>query len=161
VHTVATVPEKVTAPAQVLRPIRKGILTQLRLSPQRCLQDNGATTGCLLRSFHLTNFHSCMYSWLFRLSCIPSNEGSRYSDGLWGGRPVFDSRQCKILLFSTASKRTLGLTQPPIQWVPGTLSAGLKRQGHEADHSLHVASRSREAKLYLHSRRCLYSVVLN
>jgi hypothetical protein len=26
-------------------------------------------------------------------------------------------------------------TQPPIQWVPGVLSLGLKRPGHEADHS--------------------------
>jgi hypothetical protein len=29
----------------------------------------------------------------------------------------------------------LGPTQPPIHWVPGTLSPGLKRQGREADHS--------------------------
>jgi hypothetical protein len=27
-------------------------------------------------------------------------------------------------------------TQPPIQWVPGALSPGVKRQGREADHSL-------------------------
>jgi hypothetical protein len=26
-------------------------------------------------------------------------------------------------------------TQPPIQWVPRTFSPGVKRQGHEADHS--------------------------
>jgi hypothetical protein len=26
-------------------------------------------------------------------------------------------------------------TQPPIQWVPGTLSLGIKRPGREADHS--------------------------
>jgi hypothetical protein len=35
------------------------------------------------------------------------------------GRPGFDSRQCKIFLFSTASRPALGSTQPPIQWVPG------------------------------------------
>jgi hypothetical protein len=29
----------------------------------------------------------------------------------------------------------LGPTQPPIQWVPGALSLGVKRPGHEADHS--------------------------
>jgi hypothetical protein len=28
-----------------------------------------------------------------------------------------------------------GPTQPPIQWVPGTLSLGVKRLGREADHS--------------------------
>jgi hypothetical protein len=28
-----------------------------------------------------------------------------------------------------------GATQPPIQWVPGTLSLGIKRPEREADHS--------------------------
>jgi hypothetical protein len=27
-------------------------------------------------------------------------------------------------------------TQPPIQWVPGALTPGVKRPGREADHSL-------------------------
>jgi hypothetical protein len=31
--------------------------------------------------------------------------------------------------------RLWGLTQPPIQWVPGALSLGVKRPGREADHS--------------------------
>jgi hypothetical protein len=30
---------------------------------------------------------------------------------------------------------TLGPTQPPIQWVFGTISPGIKQPGHEADHS--------------------------
>jgi hypothetical protein len=37
--------------------------------------------------------------------------------------------------FSASSRPTLGSTQPPIQWVPGSLSVGVKRQGREADHS--------------------------
>jgi hypothetical protein len=40
-----------------------------------------------------------------------------------------------FLLYTTASKPALGPTQPPIQWVPGALSLGVKRQGREADHS--------------------------
>jgi hypothetical protein len=40
-----------------------------------------------------------------------------------------------IFLFTTASRTALGPTQPPIQWVPGALSLGVKRPGHEADHS--------------------------
>jgi hypothetical protein len=36
-----------------------------------------------------------------------------------------------IFLFTIA----LGPTQPPIQWVPGALSLGVKRPGREADHS--------------------------
>jgi hypothetical protein len=38
-------------------------------------------------------------------------------------------------LFTTVSRTALGPTQPPIQWVPGALSVGIKRPGREADHS--------------------------
>jgi hypothetical protein len=41
----------------------------------------------------------------------------------------------EIFLFITASRTALGPTQPPIQWVPGALSLGVKRPGREADHS--------------------------
>jgi hypothetical protein len=40
-----------------------------------------------------------------------------------------------IFLFTTASRTSLGPTQPPIQWVPGALSLGVKQPGREADHS--------------------------
>jgi hypothetical protein len=43
--------------------------------------------------------------------------------------------RCKIFFFSTVSTLALGPTQPPIQWVPGVLSLGVKRLGREADHS--------------------------
>jgi hypothetical protein len=47
----------------------------------------------------------------------------------------FDSRlRLGIFLFTTASRTALGPTQPPIQWVPGTLSLGVKRPGRESDH---------------------------
>jgi hypothetical protein len=54
---------------------------------------------------------------------------------LRAGSPGLDSRQWKVFLFSTASTPALGPTQPPIQWVPGVLSPGIKRQEREADHS--------------------------
>jgi hypothetical protein len=41
----------------------------------------------------------------------------------------------KIFLYSTASRSALGLTHPPIQWVPGALSPGVMRQGCKADYS--------------------------
>jgi hypothetical protein len=58
---------------------------------------------------------------------------SRNSDVLRAGRPGFDSRQCKIFLFSTASTPTLGPTQSPIQWASGAFSLEAKRAGREAD----------------------------
>jgi hypothetical protein len=48
----------------------------------------------------------------------------------------FDSRQrLGILLFTTMSRIALGLTQPPIQWLPVALSLGIKWPGRAADHS--------------------------
>jgi hypothetical protein len=41
----------------------------------------------------------------------------------------------KDFLFSTSSKPVMGPTQPPIKWVPGALSLGVKRPGREANHS--------------------------
>jgi hypothetical protein len=43
--------------------------------------------------------------------------------------------EAKNFHFSTSSRPVLGLTQPPIQWVPGALSPRVKQQGREADHS--------------------------
>jgi hypothetical protein len=40
-----------------------------------------------------------------------------------------------IFLFTTASRTALGPTQPPIQWVPGTISLGIKRREREAHNS--------------------------
>jgi len=40
-----------------------------------------------------------------------------------------------ILLFTTVSRKVLGPTQLPSQWVPGALSLGVKRTGREADYS--------------------------
>jgi hypothetical protein len=48
----------------------------------------------------------------------------------------FDSWQgLGIFPFTTASRTALVPTQPPIQWVQGALSLGVKRPGREADHS--------------------------
>jgi hypothetical protein len=46
----------------------------------------------------------------------------------------------------------LGPTQPPIQWVPGVLSLGVKRPGREADHSPPSSAEVKEwVELYFHS----------
>jgi hypothetical protein len=51
--------------------------------------------------------------------------------GLWFG----SRRELGIFLFTTVPRTALGPIQPPIQWVPGALSLGVKRPGREADHS--------------------------
>jgi hypothetical protein len=40
-----------------------------------------------------------------------------------------------IFLFTTASRKALGPSQPPIQWVPGALSLGVEQLGSEVCHS--------------------------
>jgi hypothetical protein len=37
--------------------------------------------------------------------------------------------------YPTASRRALGVSQPPTQWVPRSLSPEIERLGREADHS--------------------------
>jgi hypothetical protein len=67
-----------------------------------------------------------------------------------------------IFLFTTASRTALEPTQPPIQWVPGALSLGVKRPGREADHSLPSSAEVKECvELYLHSPIRLHGVVLS
>jgi hypothetical protein len=54
-----------------------------------------------------------------------------------------DDRRVKVrfpegareFIFSIASRQAVGPTQPPVQRVPAALFLGIKRQGHEADHS--------------------------
>jgi hypothetical protein len=66
-----------------------------------------------------------------------------------------------VFLFTTASRKALGPTQPPIQWVPGALSLWVKRPGREADHSSPSAEVKEYVELYLHSPILLHGVVLS
>jgi hypothetical protein len=67
-----------------------------------------------------------------------------------------------ILIFTTASRTALGPTQPPVQWVPGALSLGVKRLGREADHSLPSSTEVKEyVELYLHSPIRFHGMVLS
>jgi hypothetical protein len=56
---------------------------------------------------------------------------------LRAGRSAFDARQgFGIFLFATAvSRPALEYTQPPIQWILGSLSLRVKRPGRETDDS--------------------------
>jgi hypothetical protein len=63
---------------------------------------------------------------------------------VWLNNRGFESRQVLgIFLFTTVSRTAVGPTQPPIQWVPGALSLGVKWPGREATTHLHLVPRSR------------------
>jgi hypothetical protein len=67
-----------------------------------------------------------------------------------GSRVQFPARARNF--FTTASRTALGPTQPPIQWVSGALSLGVKRWGHGADHSPPSSAKVEECvELYFHS----------
>jgi hypothetical protein len=56
-----------------------------------------------------------------------------YVAGRWMGRGSSADRG-ENFLFSASSWPALGPTQPPIRWVPGVISPGVKRPGREADY---------------------------
>jgi hypothetical protein len=84
----------------------------------------------------------CVQGRVWHLSNIcgvigPSAMRSRYSDWRRAGRPRCRSSspgRVKDFHFSISSRPPLRPTQPPIEWVPGALSPGVKRSGREADH---------------------------
>jgi hypothetical protein len=61
-----------------------------------------------------------------------------------------------------SSPPALGPTQPPIQWIPGSLFLGIKRPGREADHSPRSSAEVKEwVELYLRSLIRLLGMVLS
>jgi hypothetical protein len=46
------------------------------------------------------------------------------------------------------SRPTMGSTKPPIQWVPGARSPGVKRQRREADHSPPASAKAKKMWIY-------------
>jgi hypothetical protein len=71
---------------------------------------------------------------------VEPKEKNRSRDSSWlraaplrGPSP--STGRVKNFLFSAFSRTALGSTQPPIQWVPGAVTPGLKRQRLESDDS--------------------------
>jgi hypothetical protein len=69
------------------------------------------------------------------------------------GRWMFDPRQGqRIFLLASAPRPALGPTQPPIQWVPGVLSLGVKHgRGVMLTNHPHLVSRLRMSMSYTSS----------
>jgi len=60
------------------------------------------------------------------------------------------------------STPNMGLTQPPIKWVLGDLSLGVKWLGHEADHSLPPSAKDKSKWTYIPiPLKCLHVVHRN
>jgi hypothetical protein len=79
------------------------------------------------------------------------NYFSRYRDWTAEDRFVVGIRH--FFLFSTASRPAQGLTQPPIQWVPGALCPVTRRPECEADHSFLFRAE-------VHNCSCFYTIVV-
>jgi hypothetical protein len=78
---------------------------------------------------HFYNFRRCMREPRYRSRCSDWLLAGRHK-----GRNSSPSR-FKSFHFSVSSRPALWSTQPPIQWVKGTLSQVIERLGREADHS--------------------------
>jgi hypothetical protein len=52
-------------------------------------------------------------------------------------------------------------TQPPVQWVPGALSPGVKRPGREDDHSPPTSAEVKKIWIYTSTPIRLHGVVFN
>jgi hypothetical protein len=87
---------------------------------------------------------------LVRLS-IKSTPNRSNSNWLWAGRQrgrCSSPGRVKNFLISMSSRPAMGSTQPPIQWVPGALSRGVKRPGREADHSPPASAEVKKTWIY-------------
>jgi hypothetical protein len=74
---------------------------------------------------------------------------SQYSNWLWAGRLGFDSQGgLGIFPSDTTSRPALRPTQPPIQWVLGSLSLGAKRPSVKLTIHLHLVPRLKNVWSY-------------
>jgi hypothetical protein len=113
-----------------------------------------------------TWFHPFVSAWISLLH--PHVVGIRQSVKRWAtgwtiGVLGFDFRRgLGIFLFTTASRTAVDPTQPPIHWVPGVLSLGVKRPGRDVDHSPPSSAEVKEsAELCFQSPIRLHGVVLS
>jgi hypothetical protein len=90
------------------------------------------------------------------ISCLVSCGTETYEPCFFKRKRVFMSLSvifCYMLfLLAPASRSALGPTQPPIQWVPGVLSPGVKRgRGETLTTHPHLAPRLRMSRSYTSS----------
>jgi hypothetical protein len=84
---------------------------------------------------------------------IFNNYRSRDSDRIRAGRPRgrgSNPGRGEIFLFSTSSRPVLRSIQPPIAWAQKAISSGINGRGVKPTAHLHLVSRLKIVKLYLH-----------
>jgi hypothetical protein len=123
----------ITLPVSNFMKIRSAVL--------QMLQGNRRTDKQILAVFA----HFCIEPFR-RMSCEPGWR-SRYRDCLLAGRPRGRSPG-RVRIFSMSSRLALGPIQPPIQWVPGGLFKGVKRQGREANRSSPASAEVKKMWIY-------------
>jgi hypothetical protein len=91
--------------------------------------------------------------YLFQTKSRDSSVGIALGYGLDDrGSRVRSPEEAGNFLFTIASITAVGPTQPPIQWIPGALSLGVKRPRRETDHSLPTSAEVKECvDLHLHT----------
>jgi hypothetical protein len=104
----------------------------------------------------LVKLYICFINGFLESITIRTTHPLRYGLDDRGSRVRFPAG-LGIFLFTAASRTALGPSQPPIEWVPGALSLGVKLTTH-----LHLVSRSKNAWSYTSAPPIsLNGVVLN
>jgi hypothetical protein len=102
------------------------------------------TDKLLYETVHVPNIH--LYS-----THDEGQNSSRYIDWLWAGQPrgwSLSPSRANNFLFSILSRPALGPIHPPIQWVLGAVSPGVKQPRHEADHSPKASAEVKKMWVY-------------
>jgi len=124
----------------------------------------------LLVRLHLRIGNSVLI-FFFKATCITFNYHQEKLMRNWNtwykhcyykaGRPGFDFWQkLGFILLATESRPDLGPTQPPIECLRGSLSAGVMRPGREADHSPPSKAEVKNVWSYTSSHSCLHGMIL-
>jgi hypothetical protein len=67
----------------------------------------------------------------------------------------------RIFSYPKSSRPAPRSTHPPIQWVLGDLSLGVKRPGREVDHSPPTSAEVKKMWIYTSTPICFHGIVLN
>jgi hypothetical protein len=122
-----------------------------------CTSHRLCASSSMYYNSHLKCIHLSYYS---NTTCFDPGTATDYGPGRPRGR-CSSPGTVKNFLFSTSSRPALGLTQPPIRWVPEALSPGYSDRGVNLTTRLHLMKKSRAAELYLHSCSHLHSMAFN